>query len=221
MSANLMSLARSGGKFLKLFGDRKMMKPLPYDAEVEYLESTGTQWIDTGVIIPPDVDFEFTGSIVRDITNGCIFGETNDFGWRANNPGYALAASANGRIYLRYGNSTDTAIGLTSIGLGNTFTVSLSGTSFQINSQSVATVARISSFDRPVSSMGVFRRNFGGTSQENTFSAIRINNMKFGTLLDYIPVRVGGVGYMYDRVSGELFGNAGTGAFIVGPDKTI
>ena len=22
---------------------------LPYDAEVEYLESTGTQWIDTGI----------------------------------------------------------------------------------------------------------------------------------------------------------------------------
>ena len=29
MSANLMSLARSGGKFLKLFGDRKMMKTVP------------------------------------------------------------------------------------------------------------------------------------------------------------------------------------------------
>ena len=40
MSANLMSLARSGGKFLKLFGDRKMMKQLPYYCEVEYLEST-------------------------------------------------------------------------------------------------------------------------------------------------------------------------------------
>ena len=29
MSANLMSLVRSGGKFLKLFGDRKMMKTMP------------------------------------------------------------------------------------------------------------------------------------------------------------------------------------------------
>ena len=29
MSANLMSLARSGGKFLKLFGDRKMVKTMP------------------------------------------------------------------------------------------------------------------------------------------------------------------------------------------------
>ena len=36
---------------------------------------------------------------------------------------------------------------------------------------------------------------------------------------DLVPVRVGQVGYLFDRVSGELFGNAGTGAFVVGPDK--
>lgn len=36
--------------------------------------------------------------------------------------------------------------------------------------------------------------------------------------LDLIPVRVGTVGYMYDRVSGTLHGNDGGGAFIVGPD---
>ena len=194
-------------------------KRLPYDAEVEYLESTGTQWIDTGVIIPPDVDFEFTGSIVRDITNGCVFGETYEFRWGKSNPGYALVTTSNGKIYLRYGNSTDTAIGLTSIGLGNTFTVSLSGTSFQINRQHVATVSRISSFAGTVSSMGVFRRNCLLVG-DSTYGAVRINNLKFGNLFDLIPVRNGTVGYLYDRVSGELFGNAGTGAFIIGPDKT-
>jgi hypothetical protein len=36
---------------------------------------------------------------------------------------------------------------------------------------------------------------------------------------DFIPVRIGQTGYMYDKVSGQLFGNAGTGAFILGPDK--
>ena len=39
-----------------------------------------------------------------------------------------------------------------------------------------------------------------------------------GLLLDFIPVRVGTVGYLYDRVSGKLFGNAGTGDFVLGPD---
>ena len=38
---------------------------------------------------------------------------------------------------------------------------------------------------------------------------------------DLIPVRKGSFGYMYDRVSGKLYGNAaGTGAFVIGPDKT-
>lgn len=37
--------------------------------------------------------------------------------------------------------------------------------------------------------------------------------------LDLVPIRVGQVGYMYDKVSGQLFGNSGTGNFILGPDK--
>lgn len=37
-------------------------------------------------------------------------------------------------------------------------------------------------------------------------------------VLNLIPVRCGTVGYMYDRVSGTLFGNDGTGDFIVGAD---
>ena len=43
-----------------------------------------------------------------------------------------------------------------------------------------------------------------------------------GTTLvrDFIPVRIGQTGYLYDSVSGQLFGNAGSGNFTVGPDKT-
>ena len=37
-------------------------------------------------------------------------------------------------------------------------------------------------------------------------------------LRDLIPVRKNGVGYMYDRVSGQLLGNSGTGDFVLGPD---
>lgn len=195
-------------------------KRLPYDAEVEYLESTGTQCVDTGVIIPPNVDFEFTGSIVSDIANGCVFGETIKMGWAVDNPGYALVTTSSGKIYLRYGNSTNTMIGLTNIGLSNTFTASLVGNTFNVNGLLVGTVNRISSFDRPVSSMGIFRRNFLESVVKNFFSAVRINNLKFGTLFDFIPVRVGDVGYLYDRVSGQLFGNQGTGDFVIGPDKT-
>jgi hypothetical protein len=37
-------------------------------------------------------------------------------------------------------------------------------------------------------------------------------------VFDGIPVRIGATGYMYDRVSGQLFGNSGTGNFVLGPD---
>jgi hypothetical protein len=33
-----------------------------------------------------------------------------------------------------------------------------------------------------------------------------------------IPVRKDGVGYMYDRITKKLYGNAGTGSFILGAD---
>ena len=45
---------------------------------------------------------------------------------------------------------------------------------------------------------------------------VSINNV---LVRDFIPVRKGGKGYMYDRVSKKLFGNKGTGDFVVGPDK--
>ena len=42
---------------------------------------------------------------------------------------------------------------------------------------------------------------------------------KSGNLVcDLIPVRVGTTGYMYGKVSGQLFGNAGSGSFILGND---
>ena len=40
-------------------------------------------------------------------------------------------------------------------------------------------------------------------------------------ILNFIPVRVGNVGYMYDKVSGKLFENQGTGNFILGQDIKI
>lgn len=35
---------------------------------------------------------------------------------------------------------------------------------------------------------------------------------------DFIPVRYRGVGYLYDKVSGRLFGNQGSGEFVIGAD---
>jgi hypothetical protein len=39
------------------------------------------------------------------------------------------------------------------------------------------------------------------------------------TLRDFIPVVKNSIGYMYDKISGQLFGNSGTGNFIIGSRK--
>jgi hypothetical protein len=38
--------------------------------------------------------------------------------------------------------------------------------------------------------------------------------------ISLIPIRIEQEGYLFDKVSGRLFGNEGTGSFILGPDKT-
>ena len=62
----------------------------------------------------------------------------------------------------------------------------------------------------------LFGRNSSGSFAGKIFAA-KITDVD-NTLYDLIPVRVGQVGYMYDRVSGQLFGNLGTDDFILGPD---
>lgn len=57
-----------------------------------------------------------------------------------------------------------------------------------------------------------------GIGYPDQLSQIRIYHAKFGNVRDFIPVRVGQTGYLYDRVSGQLFGNLGSGDFILGPD---
>lgn len=65
--------------------------------------------------------------------------------------------------------------------------------------------------------------NTVSTSTKNTVATpCRIYCAKIwdnGALIgDFKPVRVGTVGYMFDDVTKQLFGTAGTGAFTLGPD---
>lgn len=58
---------------------------------------------------------------------------------------------------------------------------------------------------------------FGTTNIGCRIYSFKVRNAS--TLLcDLFPVRIGQVGYMYDAVSGKLFGNIGTGNFVLGPD---
>lgn len=192
---------------------------LPYDAEVEYLESTGTQWIDTGKMIElSDVvrlDFERRGS-ANDI-NKAMFGgrisytAANGFTvWNATRVTQGridLTASANPYIYF------PTAV-------GGRYSLTLSGANIEVNGSALTGHGTITQY-APQYNAYLFAVNQEGTAMFN--SANRLYSFSItrnGVLVrDFIPVRKGTVGYLYDRVSKRLFGNQGTGDFVLGPDK--
>ena len=210
MSANLMSLARSGGKFLKLFGDRKMMKQLPYDSEVEYLESTGSKTFisfglssnyDSGVIVMSyDYDFGNRLIVMGSSANTFAYFELNEKGfWKLadNKSTIACVRGKKTRIQI-YADKT----------------VSVDGEN--IGSRSVILGAQ-SPYEFCIFMTG--NHNLGFNANGARCHSVMLE--KSGVVvIDAIPVRVGSAGYMFDRVSGILFGNASIGAFLLGPDKT-
>ena len=192
--------------------------PLPYDAEVEYLESTGTQWIDTGKVLS-STGFAYDADILFKRTYDCIVfsGRTEPNSlkadslslfivkgrWRFDNFGISITGPAV---------DTDTRYSVSLVDGKTTVNGVEVETPVPTGRSSGATVY-IFAGHRPQASGGVEFQ-----------SSIRLYSLKFyqdGVLAaDYRPVRVGDIGYLYDRASGQLFGNAGTGAFVIGPDKT-
>ena len=201
MSANLMSLARSGGKFLKLFGDRKMMKQLPYDAEVEYLEGGEGQYAKIIGYTPGFSNLIYAhwfgkGSAVP-------FGCTN-----------FTAISGYGRFFASRGLLWNMP------GDHNIF--------FDGVNQLVDNKKYPSNIYTAVASgdLWIFARSDTELTGDGVFYSWKEITPDGVKVIDLIPVRfineLGETeGAMFDRVSGQLFGNAGTGAFIIGPDKTI
>ena len=221
MSANLMSLARSGGKCLKLFGDRKMMKPLPYDAEVEYLESTGEQYIKTG-FLPNDICGIRVKASALKIKDTVVVGCRRALGerWWVNFGGDTFNAS-----WGDYAHTTLHYSSITSYVIENNFNNSRSFVVDGVVYNESLYAYTMPQSDREAYIFGANDRGSFALSQR-----FRVYQVEFsrGNIIDMnlIPVRFTNElgeteGAMYDRVSGQLFRNAGTGAFIIGPDKTI
>ena len=193
---------------------------LPYDAEIEYLQSTGTQYINTGILIDGTGTFSF--GVKTTLTNRSNSGAI--IGTRESSSGYTRYKSYN------ILNLSTTQIRADLLGKAN-------AGDGKINTTASALTIK---FDTSVQTLLVNGSNIAGSSTNQScgypFYLFSINNGNMANIpqkLEYfwfmkdnkitmylIPVRVGQVGYMYDKVSGELFGNDGTGNFTLGPDVT-
>ena len=198
---------------------------LPYDAEVEYLESTGTQYIDTGLNSTTDGFCNFEISFQKTTTNTGV----SDSGYNA--PfGFKYASTARYGIWGGTNSSnTDLYAGINAynfavlskdtswhiVNVENGVAVTIDGTATQIGTGTVRANMGLFLFANITSSSG----SSSYIVVPSKISYCKIYNTSGVLVRDFIPVRVGTTGYLYDRVSGQLFRNAGTGAFTIGPDK--
>lgn len=202
-------------------------KSLPYDAEVEYLESTGTQWIDTPIVAADNVGYELRvvnwSGVGRNNVSflfAGVFGSANRYGfgytsllnfvnlfawWNSAIPNLGNLSVSNGYMMFNYLNSrTYDFNGVVTGGLSGTYNAS-------------NTTIRLLNAKRMDTGANAFPE-----SVPMKFSAFRISRDN-AVVCDFIPVRFTNEngqteGAMYDRVSGQLFGNEGTGAFGYGND---
>ena len=185
--------------------------PLPYNAEVEYLQSTGTQYIDLCIVGGSEYDVRAEIGFALKATF-FAFGSRSEQEFRAFN----FLTITNARRF-DYG-TEQYIIGDTEIGVLKDFNFDHATGAYSYGS--IDGLAKKETFSNGLK-MILFGHNNGGQIVKSNGVMIGKFYISDGTnTLDLIPVRKDGVGMMYDRVSGELFGNAGTGEFIIGPDKT-
>jgi hypothetical protein len=208
---------------------------LPYDAEIEYLEGTGTQWIDTGIIFDTTKHgYIIDATLINDKPGVVtICGNWEGSAWNLSN----LSCVINGNYLSCYfmcpppnfrggkmngvlsSPNVRSVVGFINHGLSNgviNITRYVNGVSSSITMSDPYIGTSLQTF--PI--FGVKAR---GLNDVIEIPHLKLYGFKMYNgdiiILDLIPVRVGQVGYMYDKVSKQLFGNAGTGAFILGPDK--
>ena len=191
-----------------IYQSEEISEVLPYDAQIEYLEATGTQLINTNISGGSDCEYsimfqisssgnptynQLYGSsrpaeapkLFRYLSKGwyCEYGSTNFEILPNNDYDIHTIEFKNGSIYLD--NILKQQVG--TYGFGNNY--------FCL---------------------------FGYLEEPDLKACAKIYSCKIwkdGQLVrDLIPVRVGQTGYMYDKISEQLFSNQGTGDFVLGPD---
>lgn len=199
----------------------KVVRELPYDAEVEYLRGTGTQYIDSGIECTGDLSVKCK-ICISTIVNMAMLGGI--YSYSSTIFRHHLTMTGGDSFYWLQNNKVNDSSIRFAYSTNTWYTVDIdaSNGTYNING-TTGTFTPVSGSVTAHANYGIFGRLGGNVATQirtgnNDIAYIQLS--RSGVLLrDYIPVRVGTTGYLYDKVSGQLFGNAGTGSFILGNDK--
>ena len=187
---------------------------------IEYLESTGGNWIITDV--RPSDTIGISAEVMWDAFNR--YGSESSFcGIKYN--------SNNVRYYAPNVYNSKFAYGWNSWKETNIVAETMHKYSIQYNYMNnrkiiIDGIERASlnaTLTAPTSSddnLSIFSSNYSSINNVSLKGKIYRLTISDSTSIirDFIPVRIDQIGYLYDKVTDQLFGNQGTGSFILGPD---
>lgn len=196
---------------------RRLFSNKPYAYEVEYLESTGTQYIDTGFAHTNKSGVEIKTQLTKRPSEKAF-----PFGGRYNNNSMSRAmfyyftnGGQWGFDYTGSGNRWN----VSGVGMLDVCEVAYLQNKVTINDKSYTFSSR--AFTSPYT-IYLFACNTGGTVELESRGAMKIwycrlyedNVLKH----NFIPVvDLEGVPCLYDKITKEFFYNKGAGQFIAGP----
>ena len=198
-----------------------------YTRLVEYIESSGTQWINTWFSptnknVRIEVTYRFV-SLPTGTDRKYVFGES----YTIDNTNVRLQYSVGKDCFIGFGNKHVAGVPFESYDTDTTHTIVCDGGVFSLDGQTLAEAdlsdASLSTTDtnHPVY---LFGHNVGGTA--NYLSSIRLYSCKIwyqGRLVrDFLPVSLtnGMTVCLYNAVNGSFYTNSGSGSFTAGPDVT-
>lgn len=179
--------------------------------KLAYIQSTGTQWVDTGFKPNQNTRIKMDCNVI-----GFNSGDAFLFGARiaSGNTAFCLAADdANTRWFALYGNAvqnpTGTCTGKHTVDF-NKNTLSLDDNVFPFDSTSFQSAYNLLLFATIT--------NGNVDSQRGQMAVYSCQIYDNGTLVrDYIPcINASGAVGLYDLVGRQFYGNAGTGTFTAG-----
>ncbi len=196
-----------------------MIAGVPYDAEIAYLQADGNAYIDMGRPIGSGFWFVATLKIIgtnnqyKSILGARTGSGVEDYQFSL----VTYGSQAQNRLLARYGTNSSQffaeypATEFLSVRVDADYKLYFNGT----------LAATLGDASPSSQNLFLFALNDNGTASQNLSNLVRVYGIKYGDSSgqhDFIPVRVGQVGYLYDRVTRKLYGNAGTGSFTLGPD---
>lgn len=198
-----------GYERVKIERETKPASRLPEGyAEVQYIQSSGTQYVDTG--FKPNQDSRVLIKLSTSETGShTVFGA--DFSWT--DDGFALGVG-----FTHYGNETGTISGLND---GSPHEIDFNKNIISMDGSAILTMGTLT-FSIP-HNLALFANNRAGSVSEMTTMEVYYCQIYDGNTIirDYIPCKnaSGAVG-LYDLIGQKFYGNTGSGSFAAGPVVT-